>query len=147
MSSREQMMYQMESLLRKVFKQIRIEINELLKREMSRNEFMILRILNEEGPKKVTEFANVLGVSASHITAVTDALVEKGWISRIRSKEDRRIIKIHITDSGNEVIKYFDKKKTEYFTSRFEAFSDEELQTIINLFSKLDKQQNSKSIL
>ena len=61
---------------------------------MSRNEFMILRLLSEQGPKKVTEFATILGVSASHITAVTDALVEKGWITRVRSKEDRRIIKM-----------------------------------------------------
>lgn len=45
-----------------------------------------------KGLKKVTEFAPILEVSASHITAVTDALVEKEWITRIRSKEDRRII-------------------------------------------------------
>ena len=91
-------MYDMEALLRKVFKQIRNEVNEILDKELSRNEFTILRILSEQGPKKVTEFAPILEVSASHITAVTDALVEKEWITRIRSKEDRRIIRIHITE-------------------------------------------------
>ncbi|MCY9430981.1 MarR family transcriptional regulator, partial [Bacillus spizizenii] len=73
MKVRTQMMYDMETLLRKVFKQIRNEINEILDKELSRNEFTILRILNEQGPKKVTEFAPILEVSASHITAVTDA--------------------------------------------------------------------------
>lgn len=52
MKAREQMMYDMEALLRTVFKQIRDEINELLEKEMSRNEFMILRLLSEQGPKK-----------------------------------------------------------------------------------------------
>jgi len=87
---REQMMYDMEALLRTVFKQIRDEINELLEKEMSRNEFMILRLLSEQGPKKVTEFATVLGVSASHITAVTDALVEKGTLIELFSKLDKK---------------------------------------------------------
>lgn len=46
------MMYDMEALLRKVFKQIRNEVNEILDKELSRNEFIILRILSEQGPKK-----------------------------------------------------------------------------------------------
>ncbi len=49
---RTQMMYDMEALLRKVFKQIRNEVNEILDKELSRNEFTILRILSEQGPKK-----------------------------------------------------------------------------------------------
>ncbi|AAU23828.1 MarR family transcriptional regulator [Bacillus licheniformis] len=144
MKVREQMMYDMEALLRTVFKQIRDEINELLEKEMSRNEFMILRLLSEQGPKKVTEFATILGVSASHITAVTDALVEKGWITRVRSKEDRRIIKIHLTDAGKEIIRYFEEKKTEYYFKRFSSYSDEELKTLIELFSKLDKKREQR---
>ena len=70
------MMYEMDTLLRTVFKQIRYEINSLLENELSRNEFLILNLLREQGAK-VTEFASILGVSASHITAVTDTLVEK----------------------------------------------------------------------
>ncbi|NPC92744.1 MarR family transcriptional regulator [Bacillus sp. WMMC1349] len=139
MKSREQMMFEIEALLRTAFKQMRDEINELLAKEMSRNEFMILRLISEQGPKKVTEFATMLGVSASHITAVTDALVQKNWITRVRSKEDRRIIKIHLTDAGKEIVSYFEQKKKEYFLKRFTHYSDEELQTLINLFSKLDK--------
>ncbi|ABV62572.1 MarR family transcriptional regulator [Bacillus pumilus] len=141
MEQRKKMMYEMDTLLRTVFKQIRYEINSLLENELSRNEFLILNLLREQGAKKVTEFASILGVSASHITAVTDTLVEKGWITRIRSKEDRRIIKIHLTDKGKEITEHFEKKKTEYFMERFESFDDEELKTMIKLFKKLDKSQ------
>ncbi|MEH7664766.1 MarR family transcriptional regulator, partial [Bacillus velezensis] len=80
-------------------------------------------------------------VSASHITAVTDALVEKEWITRIRSKEDRRIIRIHITEAGEKIVDHFNQKKTEYFFKRFDCYSDEELATLIKLFSKLDKKR------
>ncbi|MEH7809818.1 MarR family transcriptional regulator, partial [Bacillus safensis] len=66
MEQRKQMMYEMDTLLRTVFKQIRYEINSLLENELSRNEFLILNLLREQGAKKVTEFASILGVSASH---------------------------------------------------------------------------------
>lgn len=141
MKVRTQMMYDMETLLRKVFKQIRNEINDILDKELSRNEFTILRILSEQGPKKVTEFAPILEVSASHITAVTDALVEKEWITRIRSKEDRRIIRIHITEAGEKIVQHFNEKKTEYFFKRFDCYTDTELATLIELFCKLDKKR------
>ncbi|SPU03628.1 MarR family transcriptional regulator [Bacillus subtilis] len=75
----------------------------------------ILRILSEQGLKKSLEFAPILEVSASHITAVTDALVEKEWITRIRSKEDRRIIRIHITEAGEKVLQHFNEKKNGIF--------------------------------
>lgn len=121
MKVRTQMMYDMEALLRKVFKQIRNEVNEILDKELSRNEFTILRILSEQGPKKVTEFAPILEVSASHITAVTDALVEKEWITRIRSKEDRRIIRIHITESGRKLSIISTRKKQNTFLNGLTA--------------------------
>lgn len=121
MKVRTQMMYDMEALLRKVFKQIRNEVNEILDKELSRNEFIILRILSEQGPKKVTEFAPILEVSASHITAVTDALVEKEWITRIRSKEDRRIIRIHITEARRKLSIISTRKKQNTFLNGLTA--------------------------
>lgn len=105
----------------KCLKQIRNEVNEILDKELSRNEFTILRILSEQGPKKVTEFAPILEVSASHITAVTDALVEKEWITRIRSKEDRRIIRIHITEAGEKIVDHSTRKKQNTFLNGLTA--------------------------
>ncbi len=63
----------------------------------------------------------ILEVSASHITAVTDALVEKEWITRIRSKEDRRIIRIHITEAGEKIVDHFNQKKQNTFLNGLTA--------------------------
>lgn len=50
--TKKKMMYEMDTLLRTVFKQIRYEINSLLENELSRNEFLILNLLREQGAKK-----------------------------------------------------------------------------------------------
>ncbi|MBD1381584.1 MarR family winged helix-turn-helix transcriptional regulator [Metabacillus arenae] len=137
MDKREETMYEMESLLRNVFKQLRNEMNGILGKEMSRNEFLVLKILKTEGPKKSNELAKELDVSASHITAVTDSLVLKELIERIRSEEDRRMIELHLTNTGKEKLLLTEKKKTEFLFKRFDNYSNQELRELLRLFKKM----------
>ncbi|MCD7033474.1 MarR family transcriptional regulator [Metabacillus sp. GX 13764] len=139
MENRQEMMYEMEALLRNVVRQLRIEINSLLNHEMTRNEFYILKILQDQGPQKSSALSKQLEVSASHITAITDSLLEKNFISRERSESDRRIIEIEITDFGREKLKELQVKKTDFLFSRFNCYTDEEMNELISLFRKLDR--------
>ena len=107
-------MYEMEALMRNVYKKIRLEMNVVYDNELSRNEFFVLKILYEHGSKKSTDLSKMLNVSASHITAITDSLIEKQWIQRVRSVQDRRIVDIHITDQGKIILELIEKKKTEF---------------------------------
>ncbi|MFC0274337.1 MarR family winged helix-turn-helix transcriptional regulator [Metabacillus herbersteinensis] len=138
MKNRQEKMYEMESLLRIVFRQLRQELNEVFDKELSRNEFIILKVLREQGSKKASDLSRILDVSASHITVVTDSLIEKTWIRRVRSTQDRRIVDIHLTDLGEKVLFTIEKRKTEYLAERFNCYTDEELTMFIELFKKLD---------
>ncbi|MFY4776849.1 MarR family transcriptional regulator [Metabacillus sp. RGM 3146] len=138
MENRKEMMYEMEALLRNVFRQLRLEINKLLNHEMTRNEFYILKTLQENGPQKSSSLSKYLEVSASHITAMSDSLLEKDFITRERSVSDRRIIEIAITESGKEKLQEFQEKKTEYLFKRFDCYSEEQMKTLIELFRKMD---------
>lgn len=139
LENRQEKMYEMESLIRSVFKQLRQELNAVYDKELSRNEFFILKALFENGPKKASDLSKYLDVSASHITAVTDSLIEKEWITRIRSDRDRRIVDIHLTSKGEDVLKTYEKRKTEFLFSKFNHFTDEEMDMFIHLFQKLQQ--------
>ncbi|MGP1908071.1 MarR family winged helix-turn-helix transcriptional regulator [Metabacillus sp. JX24] len=139
MKKREEKMYDLESLMRSIFRQLRNEINVVLGSVLSRNEFIILKSLKENGPQNASNLAKELDVSASHITAVTDSLLLKALITRKRSPNDRRITLIDLTEDGQTVLSELEKKKTEYFSERFDCFTDDELQNLIQLFGKLDR--------
>ncbi|KZZ84305.1 hypothetical protein AS29_011810 [Bacillus sp. SJS] len=129
----------MEGLLRRVFRQLRQGVNSILEKEISRNEFFILKSLHCDGTLKSSDLSKKLDVSASHITSMADSLVGKGLIERSRAESDRRIIHIGITDAGTKKLMELEKKKTDYLFERFGSLNQEELQTFVHLFKKIDK--------
>lgn len=139
MKSRQDKMYEMEALMRNVYKRLRQEMNHVYENEMSRNEFFILKTLYEQGSKKSSDLSKMLNVSASHITAVTDSLIEKKWIKRVRSVQDRRIVDLLLTEEGKQTLELFEQKKTEFLLTKFNDFTDEEIGSFIKLFNKLLK--------
>ncbi len=132
-------MYEMEALMRLVYRKLRQDMNLVYENEMSRNEFFILKTLYEQGSKKSSDLSKMLNVSASHITAVTDSLIEKNWIQRVRSVQDRRIVDLHLTDEGKITLELFEKKKTDFLLEKFNDFNDQDIENFITLFNKLLK--------
>lgn len=139
MKSKQEKMYEMEALMRSVYKKLRQDMNIVYDKEMSRNEFFILKTLYEQGSKKSSDLSKMLNVSASHITAVTDSLIEKKWIQRVRSEQDRRIVNLHLTEEGKNTLQLFEKKKTDFLLQKFNDLSDQEIENFISLLEKLSK--------
>ncbi|MFC3883373.1 MarR family winged helix-turn-helix transcriptional regulator [Bacillus songklensis] len=137
--NRHDMMVDLEKLLRIVFRQLRSEVGELFGRELTGNEFRILAMLMEEGSMRATDVAKHLEVSASHVTALTDDLLSKGYIERHKSEMDRRIVEIVVTKEGKEAFTQFEQQKSDYFRERFSHFTNEELLILNTLFRKMDK--------
>ncbi|MGD6815873.1 MarR family winged helix-turn-helix transcriptional regulator [Metabacillus sp. 84] len=145
MKHNEELLYEMEGLLRKVFRQLRNGINTILEKEISRNEFFILRDLHCCGPLKASDLSKKLDVSASHISSMSDSLVEKELVVRSRDETDRRIIKLTLTSKGEKTWLELEKKKTDYLFDRFESLEEKELETLVFLFKKLDLPDGNKT--
>jgi DNA-binding MarR family transcriptional regulator len=143
--NRQDLMVDLEQLLRTVFRQLRNEIGEVFGSELTGNEFRILAMLAEEGVMRATHLAKHLGVSASHVTALTDDLLSKGYIERRKSEVDRRIVEIILTKEGKEAFAQFEQQKSDYFRDRFTHFTNEELLILTTLFRKMDKSSMDRS--
>lgn len=53
---------------------------------------------------KLTELAELCGVSAAAITGMSDRLEKVGYATREKSKSDRRVIKLLITPKGQAIL-------------------------------------------
>ncbi|WP_240338372.1 MarR family winged helix-turn-helix transcriptional regulator [Peribacillus alkalitolerans] len=134
----ENQIYQLEKLFRKVFRQMRFDLNELYGTQLNANEFSVLRFLLLNGNSPASSISKYLNVSASHITSVTDSLVKKGFIIRLRSDQDRRLVLISLTEEGKMKAGELEKKKSEFLRSKFDKFTEEELEQFIQLFRRLE---------
>ena len=92
---------------------------------------MLIGILSHNKEMKVSDLSEKLGLSNSTVSGILDRLENQGLIERVRSKEDRRVVFVSVTEE-------FKRTAQEHFTeleSSFEAMTStatpEEIDTII----------------
>ena len=62
-----------------------------------------LLAIKQEGPLTTTCLARTVFLSPSTVVGIVDRLEEKGLLSRMRGTEDRRQVRLHLTEAGNRL--------------------------------------------
>lgn len=52
----------------------------------------------------MSELAERIHQSSATMTGIVDRLVEKGWVTRRRSEDDRRAVFVNLTSQGHEIV-------------------------------------------
>lgn len=93
------------------FELLMARFSRLTQRKMATKSFgltpsqiFILRFLASQEQAKASDIARVAGLSPGAVTQVCDELVKDGYVSRLRSQDDRRVVYISITDQGSSVL-------------------------------------------
>jgi DNA-binding MarR family transcriptional regulator len=120
-----------------MFRTLRNDIGKIFGGYIPWNEFIVLRILNRTNKEMVSRVANELNVSNSHITAVTEKLINKGFVTRSRSTSDRRVVYLEITEQGKDLVAKMEGEKKKYLQERFSALSEDEMDIMISISKKL----------
>lgn len=80
--------------------------------------------------------------SRTNITRLADELVEKGWVERSASGEDRRKIVLSLTPSGRKLVQAVLPHQWEYYRELWSGFDSGEIEQfeflLRKLLSKLD---------
>jgi DNA-binding MarR family transcriptional regulator len=72
--------------------------------EVTLVQFRALVVLHSRGPQTVATLATELGVARSSASRLCDRLVAKGLIDRSPATEDRREVRLAITESGAAMV-------------------------------------------
>lgn len=127
----------LEQMIRHFFRQFSNELNRILGHTLTGTEYSILSHLSSKSPQIVTALSHEFQVSVSHITHVADQLESKKLACRKRSQLDKRVVEIHITDKGRELVELVSKKKREYVNQKFSHLSTDEIKLLIRLFHQI----------
>lgn len=71
--------------------------------ELSFTQFLILKKAQQLGPASATELARAVELDGGAMTRQLDQLERKGYLSRTPDAQDRRALRITLTDAGNKV--------------------------------------------
>lgn len=90
-----------------------------------------------EGSMTMGELSDALTVPLSTATRIADWLVENGYIQRINDSEDRRVVRVALTDSGRGLFEAIDRYVRERLHKILSCLTDEEMETFLRLVGKV----------
>jgi DNA-binding MarR family transcriptional regulator len=104
---------------------------------LSLAELRILYILNKSGPLPMRKLTDDILITPGAMTGLIDGLEDKGFVERIRSKDDRRVITIKNTSKGETILKRAKSLHKQYVEKKLESLSKAEIFQFVRLLDKL----------
>lgn len=90
-----------------------------------------------------SQVAEKLHLSRATMTVTVDRLVKKGYVERVRSQKDRRIVRLELTRRGRVVGRAYHAYHNRTVKSFLQNLDDNELQIISQAFKNLNEFLNS----
>lgn len=104
---------------------------------ISNNDMHIIEAIGEENAKTMTTVAKALKVTVGTLTIAMNNLVKKGYVNRVRSEEDRRVVLISLTVLGLEAFYHHKKFHQEMVDAVLEGLEPEETKILVGALSNL----------
>lgn len=95
---------------------------------LSQNQLILLLQLKIKGELRPTEIADFFSVTPGAVTSMCDKLEKLSLLQRIRENEDRRVVKMTLTDQGEKKVKEL-----------FLKFPQEELSNIAKVLTDVNQ--------
>jgi DNA-binding MarR family transcriptional regulator len=90
-----------------------------------------------------SEVAKKLGITVGTLTVSVNNLVRKGYVNRVRSEKDRRVVKLALTKQGRLLYRLHDKFHRDMVRETLTEMSEEEAEVLmkglLNLHSFLER--------
>ena len=75
-------------------------------KNISVNDMHIIEAIGTGEPKNMSTVAKLMSVTVGTLTIAINNLVKKGYVSRDRSEEDRRVVLISLTEKGKRAYQH-----------------------------------------
>ena len=131
----------LNELLIRLFKDImeieaRCLVNEEFK-DISYNDFHIIEAIGLKEPKSMTAVAKLMDVTTGTLTKAMDGLTEKGYAVRERSRQDKRVVWVYLTDKGKAAYAHHEEFHRKMIANIKEQLNEQETPILIYTLAKL----------
>ncbi|MFJ7736528.1 MarR family winged helix-turn-helix transcriptional regulator [Lysinibacillus sp. NPDC097287] len=107
---------------------------------------LVLSELRTKGPQKQAELAETIGYTKGAMTSISTKLVDLGLAQRLYDENDRRTIRMEITNEGEIALGKAQCIGKDVFLQLFEVLDDEEIAQYLLIQEKLVKSIQEKKL-
>ncbi|MBP8613233.1 MAG: MarR family transcriptional regulator [Firmicutes bacterium] len=138
---------QIERLLRHVSFIIKRRGRDILKDfDITTPQFLALQVLRDEPGITMGELCDKLFLACSTATDLVDRMEKNGYVNRQRDAEDRRVIRLFITEKGEEIIHEVIMARRRYVDQILKQLSAEETEQLATSLEKLHSLMHSENV-
>lgn len=105
--------------------------------KLSISQFGVLECLYHLGPLCQRDIGRKILKSSGNISTVIDNLVKRDYVVRERSTEDRRYIRVNLTNSGRALIEKIFPRHVEEIVAQMKSLTSREQRQLARLCKKL----------
>ena len=114
-------------------------------KDITNNDMHVIEAVGIKEPRNMTSVANTLGITVGTLTISINGLVKKGYVHRVRSDADRRVVLVSLTEKGEKAYHHHEKFHEDMIQSLLKDLSEEETKTLVSALTNLrDFFQNYK---
>lgn len=107
-------------------------------KDITYNDMHIIEAIGTGAPKNMSSVARAVSVTTGTLTIAVNSLVRKGYVKRVRSEEDRRVVLVSLTDKGYRAYQHHANFHEEMIRAVRADMSEEELAVLVKSLKKLD---------
>ena len=116
-------------------------------KDLTNNDMHVIEAIGTGTPRNMTAVARALGVTTGTLTISMNSLVKKGYVERVRSEEDRRVVLVSLTAKGKRAFEHHEKFHREMIRHVVEMLNEDEkrvleksLEGLNGFFRKMQQQ-------
>ena len=108
-------------------------------KNISVNDMHIIDAVGIREQKNMSTVAKVLNVTVGTLTIAVNNLVKKGYIQRMRSQEDRRVVLISLTEKGEKAYRHHQNFHEKMVLAVLKDLNVEETEALTTALTKLQE--------
>ena len=100
-------------------------------------QFIALQWLDELGDMTIGELSNKMYLAFSTTTDLVDRMEQNDLVVRERDTRDRRVVRVHLLEKGEQIITEVVVKRQRYLKDVVKDFDEAEIEVLAKLLSRM----------
>ena len=105
--------------------------------DITNNDMHVIEAVGISEPRNMSSVAKTLGITVGTLTISINGLVKKGYVHRVRSDADRRVVLVSLTEKGEKAYHHHEKFHEDMIQSLLKDLSEEETKTLVSALTNL----------
>lgn len=106
-------------------------------KDISNNDMHIIEAIGVNDAKNMSTVAKSLSVTMGTLTIAINSLVKKGYVDRIRSEKDRRVVLISLSEKGKRAFNHHRQFHEQMVKATIKGLSKDEMKVLGQSLSNL----------